>query len=124
MNFYLILSAAVILSVAGCGNNEPAVVDEYVHCRSLAGDRTAVKILAWKFDAISDCISSSCIVGEELTINEIKKRVAIGLAPEIQDSLADTQTSIESTLLELEVRGVFTRLPDSDSGSVKLRRAN
>lgn len=122
MSVRMLKTICVLLCLSGCGAKEPQVMDEYVHCRSLAGDRTALKMLTWEFDALSGVLKAQCRIGEQLTMNEIETRVSRGLSPELRDSLQDAKTSIENTLLELEVRGMFTRATDGPNDDIKLQR--
>lgn len=121
MKCSLLQSFAVLLLISGCGQQEPQVIEEYVHCRSLAGDRTAVNLFAWEFNALSEELKSNCPIGEELTAAEIASRVEKQLPEKLRDSLPDPKSSIETTLLELEVRGIFTKVTN-DKGDALLRR--
>lgn len=112
-----------IVSVTGCGTSTPQVLDEYVHCRSLAGDRTALKLFAWEFAALSEAINSCCSEGNEYTEAEIVAEVSKQLDSKLRESLRDPKKSIRITLLELEVRGVYERLPGEKAATGKFRRS-
>lgn len=113
----------MLLLLTGCGTSERKVEENYVHCRSLAGDRTAVKLFEWEFNALSDALLATCNIGDELTAVEIKKRVSAVLKSELRESLQDPGAGIETTLLELEVRGIFAKAEnDKHHGQPTFRR--
>lgn len=118
----LSLICATIVCLAGCGQGTPQVQEEYVHCRSLAGDRTALKVFEWEFNAVSEAINSYCTPEKELTEKQIIAEVSKRLRPELRESLRDVETSIKVTLLELEVRGVYTTTTD-EKDTQMFRRA-
>lgn len=120
---FLSLIFVSIIFVTGCGTSTPQVLDEYVHCRSLAGDRTALKLFAWEFDALSEAINSCCSDGNEYTEAEILAEVSNQLDSKLRESLRDPEKSIKVTLLELEVRGVYEKLPGKKADAGKFRRS-
>ena len=123
MKLWLSLTTCLLLLPTGCGTSAPKVEEDYVHCRSLAGERTAVKLLAWEFDALSDALKSTCNVDDELAADEIRERVMAAMKPEMRHSLQDPESSIETTLLEMEVRGIFARIEKkSEKDETRFRR--
>ncbi|MCA9049399.1 MAG: hypothetical protein KDA89_11770 [Planctomycetaceae bacterium] len=116
-----IILCALTLAV-GCGTDEPQVVESYIHCRTLSGSRTAVKVFEWEFNAVSEAIKSCCPTDKELTEKEILTETIRQLTPELRDSLSDAEDSIGTVFLELEVRGVFEKTADTKDGEPKYRR--
>lgn len=122
MKTCLFAIAALLILHTGCGTLVTEVQDSYVRCRSIAGDRTAIKVPEWEFNAISDLLNSIVRPGEALTTAEIRKRAAAGMSRELRDSLQSPDTSVETTFRELEVRGVFSRSEDGRSQPVNRYR--
>jgi hypothetical protein len=123
MKLQIFLTTCLLLSPTGCGTSTPKVEENYVHCRSLVGDRTAVKLLEWEFNALSDALKSTCSVNDEVAAVEIQERVMAAMKPELRDSLQDPESSIETTLLEMEVRGVFARIEkETEKDEIRFRR--
>lgn len=123
MKLQIFLTTCLLLLPTGCGTSAPNVEENYVHCRSLVGDRTAVKLLEWEFDALSDALKSTCSVNDEVAADEIQERVMAAMKPELRDSLQNPKSSIETTLLEMEVRGVFARIEKkSEKDETRFRR--
>ena len=117
-NCLIVMSSLALL--AGCNSSPPQVVDQFVHCRTLDGDRTAIKILEWKFDAVSAELATVCEPGKAMSAKEIVRRTLSGLSGELRESLGEAEECIDLTLKELEVRGEFVRV--DDEGEVKLAR--
>ena len=114
MRLGLIVCAALIIS-SGCNSAPPQVLDQFVHCRSLDGERTAIKILEWKFDAVSEELAAVCSPGTAMSFDEITQQTLKQMPAELRESLGEPAECVELTLKELEVRGVFVRSADAEA---------
>ena len=119
MKNYLMIMALLLL-LTGCNESPPQVQDEFVRCRSLDGERAALKLLTWKFEAISAELTVACEIGKAMPAREIRTRMLAGLSTELRESLGEAEECIDLALKELEVRGKFVRI--EDAGELKLAR--
>ncbi|MEZ6121627.1 MAG: hypothetical protein R3C49_00470 [Planctomycetaceae bacterium] len=115
MNHWLLLVVLIFGTVSGCGSSVEEASERYVHCRTLDGDRTAIRIFEWEFNAVADAIRSSCPVDRELAVSQIEKQVTQTMPQELRESLESPRESVRRVLLELEVRGEFIRNPEEAS---------
>lgn len=73
-----------------------------------------MKVLQWKFDAITAALQEHCPPNEELPIDEMVRQVVRKMSPELRDSLGDARADVRTVLLELEVRRWCVRAPGVD----------
>ena len=108
--------------VAGC-TETPVVLDEFVRCRTLDGDRTAIPILKWEFDVIARTLDD-CPSDRFLSLDEVSAFALDHMPDSAIESLQQPVVSIQTVLLELEVRGLFERETSGGGGDdIRLRRA-
>lgn len=118
-------AALLILSVGffvGC-SSEPQVADEFVRCRSIDGDRTAIPVLAWEFEAVAASLKSGWPTDEDISIDIAYEIARANMEEQAYSSLQKPNETIETVLRELEVRGDFVRADrKSEKQPILLRR--
>ena len=117
---HFVIACFLFAVLTGCNTAPPETLDQFVHCRSLDGERTAIKILEWKFEAVRSKLSVICEMGVAIPAQEIMRRTLKTITPELRESLGEAEECVELTLKELEVRGVFERSEPSVTDKAKL----
>lgn len=112
----------IIGVILGC-TETPVVLDEFVRCRTLDGDRTAIPILKWEFDVIARTLED-CPPDRFLSLDHVSSFAVDHMPDSVFASLQQPKESIRMVLLELEVRGLFEReTPRVGGDEIRLRRA-
>lgn len=108
-----LMSISLLALLVGCGNSVVEPTAEVVHCRVITGERTARTIDTWKFEMVQQAIKGAPIEAPGLTLDEITTALA-RRHQDLAENLSKYETEVPLILLELEVRGELSRLPEFD----------
>ena len=105
MRLTALMLLIILPGIPGCGSTVDPVSDEYVPCRILSGERSAVRVLRWKFDAVARTLPQLPLKQRVFPLQELEKLAAERLPASELDSMPNADDTIRQVLLELEVRG-------------------
>ena len=90
LNMKTVLTAFVAAAViTGCSDSVTEIADEFVHCRSLPGDRTARKIDTWKYEAIREATLEIDPGANGLTIPQFTKLLEQGPGADLKSEIIE-----------------------------------